>query len=377
MKNIILFLTILLFSLLNVQEAEAQFMKKLLDPNAQTQPQQTNEQANTPSNNSGKGKSAIIGANEVPSEFKADDFNISGVYYRRSRSSGLVYKNLFELSVCNEKSDAKGAENLTACFKLKIVEPSQTYSGNVTLQESNGNKWDYAYPTYLERTKQLYFPGGQGTPNIFSLAEGVLYEAPGNMNTAFSGQVDWDKMDWDYLYEKRVIYVKNLDDLDKWENPDKEEFKAKIKEHVSGINAIYKEIEDKKKSANELPTIGKLNTKVLQNQAFKTYFEKYEPINKGWTHMYAYVHGDKWENKKAKDVFGQWYDTHRELHVVIVRKSPTGECRADLMYYVEMYENGTYNAQTGKVTGPVSYIGMPGGPVPCEKAGSFKSKLIN
>ena len=79
-------------------------------------------------------------------------------------------------------------------------------------------------------------------------------------------------------------------------------------------------------------------------------------------------------NKKKYLPNGQQVESHRELHVVIVRKNPQGQCKADLMYYVEIFENGKYNPE-GKVTGPVSYIGMPGGYLPCEKAAAFKSKL--
>ncbi len=362
------------FTLAASPAAEAQIFKKLTNQGS-SDSNNSGQQGSSGSGKQDKGGSKILGEGLINTTFTADEYGISGIYYRKARSSGNVYMNLFEVSVCTEKSDAKGAQDLPACIKLKIQKPVLTYSGNVNIEEYSGEAWDYAFPTYLARNKQMYFRNSSNIPNIFTLDEGVLYEAPDNMNSAFTGQVDWNSMDWDYLLNEGLFFVKNKEDLDKWAKPDKEAFKAKIREQVEGINAIYKEVEDKKKAGNQMPVIGKLNTKAIQDLAFKTYVEKYEPINKGWTHLYAYVHGNEWVNKKAKDLLGNWYDTHRELHVVIVRKSPSGECRADLMYYVEMYENGKYNPASGKVTGPVSYIGMPGGPVPCDKATAFKATL--
>lgn len=352
--------------------ANAQLLKKLVNSGAGDGNQGKTTQE---SGKQTKGGSKILGEGIISTNFTADEFGISGNYYRKSKSTGNVYLNLFELSVCTEKSDAKGAQDLPACLKLKMELSVLYSSGDVKAESSSGDLWDYAHPTYLTRTKQLFFRNSGNVSNIFSIEEGVLYVAPSNMNSAFTGQVNWDNMDWDYLLEEGRFYVKNKDDLDKWANPDKDAFKKTIREHVEGINAVYKEVEDKKKAGTAMPTIGKLNTKVLQDQAFRTYVAKYESINKGWTHQYCYVHGNEWQVKQAKDNTGKLYDHHRELQVVIVRTSPSGECRADLMYYVEMYENGKPNPATGKVTGPVSYIGMPGGPVPCDKASAFKTGL--
>lgn len=372
MKKQIAALFIGAFTLALVPSAEAQLLKKLVNSGSG---QDNKEQTPKENGKQDKGGSKIIGEGLISTGFTADEFGISGNYYRKAKSSGNVYINLFELSVCTEKSDAKGAQDLPACLKLNIVKPKLYASGNVESESSSGEVWDYAHPTYLTRTKQLYFRNSGNVSSIFSIEEGVLYELPNNMSSSFSGEVNWDNINWDYMLESGTFYVKNKDDLDKWANPDKEAFKKKIREHVEGVNAIYKEIEAKKKAGTAMPSIGKLNTKVLQDQAFRTYVAKYESINKGWTHQYCYVHGNEWQVKQAKDNTGKLYDHHRELQVVIVRTSPSGECRADLMFYVEMYENGKPNPATGKVTGPVSYIGMPGGPVPCDKATSFKAGL--
>ena len=180
---------------------------------------------------------------------------------------------------------------------------------------------------------------------------------------------------WQDLAKSSSILVKNKEDLGKWDNVDVNLVKEKVTAQHNQILAIYDEQKNNRTSKTEMPTIGKLNTKFIQDRALKTYNEKYESINKGWKHHYMYVHGNEWVNKKAKDRNGILRDTHRELQVVIVRTSPSGECRADLMFYVELFENGKYDAANGKVTGPVSYIGMPGGIIPCPKVEEFRSKL--
>lgn len=214
---------------------------------------------------------------------------------------------------------------------------------------------------------------------MFQIEPGVIFMSPSNYTGVIIGtepSFKKDDFNWKYYVEYGTFYVKNKDDLKKWTYSEEvvDKVKTAIAELSESINSIYSEVESKRNANNEMPSMGKLNSKFIQDRALKTYKEKYDPIHKGWTADYMYVHGNEWVNKKKYLPNGQQVESHRELQVVIVRKNAQGQCKADLMYYVEIFENGKYNPE-GKVTGPVSYIGMPGGYLPCEKAAAFKSKL--
>ncbi len=371
--NATTYLLMVCFLLGNIQFSNAQLLKKLKDAAKEKiiDKENTNTQSNTGKGIS-KGGSKLIGDNLISNEFKSDEFGISGIYYNQ-QSQGVV-KAKFELDICSEKSKDKGAEDLPACLKF-----------NFEIAESNSSSWKgydhidgYAHAQHIIETKSLYNPGSD-TPPIFQIEDGVLLMVPNNASMNFIGKnaaAKSDDYDFKYIIEGGRFFVKNKEELKNWTNNlDKEQLvKEKIQAHMAGVSAIYSHVESKKNANNEMPSMGKLNTKFIQDRALKTYKEKYDPINKGWTAEYMYVHGNEWVNKKKYLPNGQQVESHRELHVVIVRKNPQGQCKADLMYYVEIFENGKYNPE-GKVTGPVSYIGMPGGYLPCEKAAAFKSKL--
>lgn len=352
-----------IFFLVGNQSAEAQLLKKLKETAS----------GKTESTSTSKGSSAMIGASEINDEFKTDEFGLNGIYYAQTNKG--ITKNKFEFEICKDKSTAKGAQDMPGCISFKYEIPET----NSTIWRNTVHNDGYAHPESLLRIQKLYFDG-RGYGDLFQIEPGVIFMSASNWKGVIIGtEPAFKRVDFDLksYINSGSFYVKNKEDLKKWNYSVEIEEKVKnaMTESMETINSIYSEVEGKRNANNEMPSIGKLNTKFIQDRALKTYKEKYDPINKGWTHNYMYVHGNEWVNKKKYLPNGQLVESHRELHVVIVRTNPQGQCKADLMYYVEIFENGNYDAANGKVTGPVSYIGMPGGYLPCEKATAFKSKL--
>ena len=356
-------LIIICLALANIQFSNAQLLKKIKNATSG----KSEASATT------KASSNLIGAAEINDEFASDTFGFNGIYY--SQMSKGIAKNKFEFEICKDKSKAKGAENMPACisFKYEIPEDNSTIWRNTVYNDG------YAVAESVVRNNMIHF-SGQGYGDVFQLEPGVLFMSASNWKGVIVGiEPSFKKDDFnmaDY-YKSGSFFVKNKEDLKKWVHTveNEEKLKTSMTQTMETINSIYGEVEGKRNAKNEMPTIGKLNSKFIQERALKTYKEKYDPINKGWTHNYMYVHGNEWVNKKKYLPNGQLVESHRELHVVIVRTNPQGQCKADLMYYVEIFENGKYDAANGKVTGPVSYMGMPGGYLPCEKTVAFKSKL--
>ena len=368
--NLTTYLFMVCLLLGNIQFSNAQLLKKLKD----TATGKTESSSSSNSSSSGKGSSKMIGESEINDEFKVDEYGFNGIYYSQTKRG--IIKAKFEFEICKDKSTAKGAEDMPGCLKLKYEIPED----NSTIWRNTDAVDGYAYPQSAITTKNMYFPKRGMFGDLFQIAEGVFLMTPNNASSSFTGSdanALKDDYDFKYIVESGSFFVKNKEELSKWTATPEiiELVKTKIQEALRSVQSIYAEVEGKKNAKNEMPSIGKLNTKFIQDRALKTYKEKYEPINKGWTHDYMYVHGNEWVNKKKYLPNGQLVESHRELHVVIVRKNPQGQCKADLMYYVEIFENGKYDAANGKVTGPVSYVDMPGGYLPCEKAAAFKSKL--
>ncbi|UPQ80149.1 hypothetical protein M0M57_04775 [Flavobacterium azooxidireducens] len=352
------------FFLIGNQTAEAQLLKKLKDA----------AQGKTESTSNSKGSSKMIGESEVSNDFVVDEYGFNGIYYSQTKN-GIIKTNM-QFEICKEKSKAKGAEDMPACIVFKHEIPET----NSKIWKDSNAADGYGIPQSVVNTKKLFFPSRGMFGDILYIEPGVLFMSAKNYTGIIGGTEPFIKKD-DFNIEDYVnsgsFFVKNKEDLKNWSNSVEIQDKVKNRwiETMENINAIYAEVDGKKNANNEMPSIGKLNSKFIQDRALKTYKEKYDPINKGWTHNYMYVHGNEWVNKKKYLPNGQLVESHRELHVVIVRTNPQGQCKADLMYYVEIFENGKYDAANGKVTGPVSYIGMPGGYLPCEKATAFKSKL--
>lgn len=352
------------FFLIGNQTAEAQLLKKLKDA-------AEGKTSSTP--NSSKGSSKMIGESEVSNDFVVDEYGFNGIYYSQTKN-GIIKTNM-QFEICKEKSKAKGAEDMQACISLKYEIPET----NTTIWRSTVHNDGYAIPESIKRNNRLYFEG-RGYGDIFQIEPGVLFMSASNWKGVISSSdpsFKKENFDFEDYVKSGSFYVKNKEDVNKWTNSPEtqEKLRTIMTETMETISSIYSEVEGKKNANNEMPSIGKLNSKFIQDRALKTYKEKYDPINKGWTHNYMYVHGNEWVNKKKYLPNGQLVESHRELHVVIVRTNPQGQCKADLMYYVEVFENGKYDAANGKVTGPVSYVGMPGGYLPCEKTTAFKSKL--
>jgi hypothetical protein len=357
-------------SLLCTADLQAQLLKKI----KQTASDESLQTNSSQSNATGKSSSGpLIGASEINDEFIVDEFGLNGIYYTQMNRG--ISKNKFQFEICKDKSTAKGAQNMPGCIFFNYEIPET----NTTIWKNKVSNDGYAIPESLLRTKRLYF-AGQGYGDMFLIEPGVIFMSPSNWKGVIESIEPQFKKEGfnlkDYI-NSGSFYVKNKDELNKWVySPEVEEkVRTAMTELTESISSIYAEVEGRRNANNEMPSMGKLNTKFIQDRALKTYKEKYDPINKGWTHDYMYVHGNEWVNKKKYLPNGQLVESHRELQVVIVRKNPQGQCKADLMYYVEIFENGTYNAAQGKVTGPVSYVGMPGGYLPCEKAEAFKAKL--
>jgi len=368
--NLTTYLLMVCFLLGNIQFSNAQLLKKLKE--AATGKTESSSSSN--SSSSSKGSSKMIGESEINDEFKVDEYGFNGIYYSQTKRG--IIKAKFEFEICKDKSTAKGAENMPGCLKFKYEIPED----NSTIWRNTDAVDGYAYPQSAITTKNMYFPKRGMYGDLFQIADGVFLMAPNNTSSSFTGSdASALKEDYDFKYivESGSFFVKNKEELNKWNATPEiiDLVKTKIQEALRSVQSVYAEVEGRRNANNEMPSIGKLNTKFIQDRALKTYKEKYDAINKGWTHDYMYVHGNEWVNKKKYLPNGQLVESHRELHVVIVRKNPQGQCKADLMYYVEIFENGKYDAANGKVTGPVSYVGMPGGYLPCEKAAAFKSKL--
>lgn len=361
--NATTYLLVVCFLLGNIQFSNAQLLKKLKE----------SATGKTESTSTSKGGSNMIGASEINDEFTADEYGLNGIYYAQTKKG--ISKNKFEFELCKDKSKAKGADGMPACIFFKYEIPES----NSTIWRNTVNNEGYAHPESFLRTKRLYF-SGQGYGDLIQIEPGVIFMSASNWKGVIIGtEPSFKKEDFnlkDYI-NSGSFYVKNKEDLKDWTYSEviEEKVKNAMTEAMETINSIYSEVEGRRNANNEMPSMGKLNTKFIQDRALKTYKEKYDPINKGWTADYMYVHGNEWVNKKKYLPNGQLVESHRELHVVIVRKNPQGQCKADLMYYVEIFENGKYNEANGKISGPVSYMGMPGGYLPCEKTTAFKSKL--
>lgn len=358
-------------------EAQLPSLKRKKKEEKTETPAQNNNNSNGAANNQKSQGLKIVGEDLIDLKFTEDEQGISGVYYYQNKRFGGVYPAKIQMKLCEGKSKVKGAENMPTCvmMNLELVGKfGQFDKPEAMKREYEGN---YAYAANWERKNPFTFKSDSSVP-FYTLAPGVLLFPPDNMSSSLCCENSIKEMRdelWEYLAKSSSILVKNKEDLGKWENVDVNLVKEKVAAQHNQILDIYSEQKNNRTAKTDMPAIGKLNTKFIQDRALKTYSEKYNPINKGWKHHYMYVHGNEWVNKKAKDRNGILRDTHRELQVVIVRTSPSGECRADLMFYVELFENGKYNAANGKVTGPVSYIGMPGGVIPCQKVEEFKSKL--
>ncbi len=320
-----------------------------------------------------KGGSNLIGASEINDEFTPDEYGLNGIYYAQTNRG--ILKAKMQFFVCKEFSKAKGAEDLPACLEFKYEIPET----NTTIWRGSNTIDEYAHPQNLLANKTLFFPSRGMYGAIFQLEDGVLFMMDKSYDGFITGiDAKAKEADFDFtsISKSGFFYLKNKEDIKKWTATPEiiAKVKTAIQTALKNVDDVYAVVESKKNAKNEMPSMGKLNSKFIQDRALKTYKEKYDAINKGWTTDYMYVHGNEWVNKKKYLPNGQLVESHRELHVVIVRKNPQGQCKADLMYYVEIFENGKYNPE-GKVTGPVSYIGMPGGYLPCEKAAAFKSKL--
>ncbi len=364
-NNLTKSICIVLLTFCTMQISNAQLLKKL--KGAAT--------GKTETAATSKGGSKIIGESAISDDVIEDDYGINGIYYAQGKKG--ITKNKLEFDVCKDFSKAKGAEDLPACLSFKYEIPED----DATIWRDTNTIDEYAHPQNLLANKSLFFPARGMFGAIFLIEDGVLFMMNNRDNGFITGtdaQAKNADFDFTNITQSGTFYVKNKESVSNWSATPEVVAKVKvaIQTGLQNVSDVYTVVESKKNAKNEMPAIGKLNSKFIQDRALKTYKEKYDAINKGWTSNYMYAHGNEWVNKKKYLPNGQLVESHRELHVVIVRTNPQGQCKADLMYYVEVFENGNYNAASGKVTGPVSYIGMPGGYLPCEKTVAFKSKLI-
>lgn len=319
-----------------------------IDPNAQQ----------TPSN--------VIGDTEFDSEYTEDKFGISGIYYYKGKfgEKEYYYKtkiNYFEIS--DENSERTGGPGYME-FDMDYAYLSNS---GYPRSDSKGFGFDDIDVAYFLETEKLFGAG------LLQFDNGLIYEVPDNTKVRFGNSkssADEYFSDVDYFMNSGKFYSKNMEDLD--ETPTIEEIKAAYDKALAFRRNIFDSQEAAKVAKTEMPSISPLNTKALQNKALESYNKKYNSINKGWTHHYMYVHGTEWE-VYTHHLFG--HTLFRQIPVVIARTNADGKCKADLMYFKEPYENGSYVASKGHIVGPIAYIGMPGGWLLCEKLEAFRNKL--
>lgn len=319
-----------------------------IDPNA---PQ-------TPSNE--------IGDTEFDSEFTEDNFGISGIYYYKGQfnNKDYYYKtkiNYFKIS--DENSERTGRPDYVE-FDMNYAYLSST---GYPRSDSKSFGFDDIDVAYFLETEKLFGSG------LLQFDNGVIYEVPDNTKVRFGNSKSSAEeyfSDVDYFMNYGKFHSKNKEDLD--ETPTIEEIKTAYDKALAFRRNIFDSQEAAKVAKTEMPSISPLNTKALQDKALASYNAKYNSINKGWTHHYMYVHGTEWETYTHR-VHG--HILYRQIPVVIARTNVDGKCKADLMYFKEPYENGSYVASKGHIVGPIAYIGMPGGWLLCEKLEAFKSKL--
>lgn len=320
-----------------------------IDPNA---PQ-------TPSN--------VIGDTEFDSEFTEDNFGISGIYYYKGQfnNKDYYYKtkiNYFKIS--DENSEITGRPDYVE-FDMNYAYLSST---GYPRSDSKSFGFDDIDVAYFLETEKLFGSG------LLQFDNGVIYEVPDNTKVRFgnskSSAEEYFSVDVDYFMNSGKFYSKNKEDLD--ETPTIEEIKTAYDKALAFRRNIFDSQEAAKVAKTEMPSISPLNTKALQDKALASYNAKYNSINKGWTHHYIYVHGTEWETYTHR-IHG--HILYRQIPVVIARTNADGKCKADLMYFKEPYENGSYVSSKGHILGPIAYIGMPGGWLLCEKLESFRSKL--
>jgi hypothetical protein len=313
---------------------------------------------------------------DLKTEVTEDEFGISGVYYLRHGED--IIPNIFNLAMCKGMSTIKGAEDVPDCFEIFLT---IGYYNDYREPDYDRNNFtsNYGYVFNLTNNKKFVADNFGRLGRFYQLEDGVIINPPANETNRLSEVESIESLtdaDWKSIIEGSLIFVKDKTKLADWENIDKDYLKAALIEHTQSLSDAYATLEARKYAATEMPTVGTLNSKSIRDLAFKTYNEGLGARNKGWTTMYAYVHQNEWANKVKYDAFGKPYKSHRQTNAVIVRKSPKGECRADLMLYAEPYEDGNYQASKGYIARPVSYVGMPGGIVPCDKAENFKSKTL-
>ena len=305
-----------------------------------------------------------------PEDIKEDPYGLSGIYYVKDQKDGTIYTAKLQVSFCTDKTKIKGATHLLECMEVNTTYAYERRSKEVETFTGRGYG-DYLFVALLEEQKTAVFSGRHGG-SLMQVAPGVFIETPDNYKDGvFDTNKDaLEKYDWAYLMSSGRILAKNLEDLETWN--DKEKVKTTLTNTSEQYRTIVSSLENAKKAAVDMPALGSLNSKALQTQALKAYNERYNAVNKDWTHHYVYVHGKDWRvltQKHTGKTLG------REVAVVIARTSPKGECRADLMNFVEPFEDGAYQPSKGYISGAISYIGMPGGALPCEKIEQFKAKL--
>jgi hypothetical protein len=347
-----------------------------------------NTQTST-SGNGGEGKATginVFGTAPAKQEFKIEDlktdvtedeFGISGVYYYLSDGKDVI-PSIFNFEMCKGMSTIKGAEDVPDCFEIRLT---IGYYNDYMEPDFDRNNFtsNYGYVFNLTNNNKFMADNYGRLGRFYMLEEGVIINPPRNETSRLSKVESIENLtdeDWESIIERSIIFVKDKSKLTDWQNIDKAYLKEAIIEHTISLSEAYAALEARKHAATEMPSVGALNSKSIRDLAVKTYNEGLGARNKGWTILYAYVHQNEWKNKVKYDVFGKPYKSHRQTNAVIVRKSPSGQCRADLMLYVEPYEDGNYQASKGYIAKAVSYAGMPGGIVPCEKVEAFKSKAL-
>lgn len=364
---------VLVIAFFTITTSNAQLLKKLKDKVQAATSQNESSESTTKT----KGSKKEIPLSAVRADFKEDDYGFSGIYYYQGEFG--VFPAKFDFDICKNMSTIKGAEDVPACITLdySIAYQENNYSAPRADNASFENDYGYAYN--VMHNKQFTISGVRsGLGAIFQVELGVIFITPSNTGTHFFNKSaavnDYSDEMWEYVASGGTVFVKDKTKLQEWSSINIDYLKSKILEQSKNLQNVYKELEAKKHEATEMPAIGSLNSSILQKRALESYNKKYGKINAGWKHDYMYIHSNEWFYKKKFNIFGQEVESHREIHAVIVRTSPNGECRADLMFYVEPFESGKYHEDRGFIAGPVSYQGMPGGILSCDKASKYKSK---
>ncbi len=369
MKKNTIFLFVIMLSLLFAFPAQAQLggiggkiKDKIKGNKGQKQETESAPQEVNPK------KLKVYGENEVGNEFQEDEYGIAGVYYySKVNEPNARYKALVKsLTFCEDFAKKVVHKKVPSCFTMAMEYSAHNSSGTIRTHEYEYNATNYNEVGNLIDNKMLVISTYRGS--WLQLAPGVLFTPPSN--AAFGTSEAPEEAITDYVFSSGFIYAKNQDDIAEWS--DIEKIREAYKKASEAYKAIRTEYEGAQTASVEMPSISTLNTKAIQEQALKAYNAKYNSVNKGWTSNYMYVYGDKWATITHK-VHG--HILYRQIAVVIARTNPEGKCKADLMNFVEPYENGQYVASKGYISGPISYVGMPGGYLPCEKMDAFKSKL--